>query len=189
MDNFSGDSDCNIQISGGVIYIDASGDGIDSNGSLTVSGGETYVSGSENGGNAALDYGGEANISGGIFVATGASQMAQNFGEDSEQGVMLVTVKSQEDNSTLRLKDGSGNVLIEYTPAKAYDSAVVSAPELTKGESYTLVTGTAETSVTMDSLVYGESSMGMGGAPDGKQMGGDRKMPKEMPQETSQETQ
>lgn len=189
MDNFSGDSDCYIQISGGVMYIDASGDGIDSNGNLTVSGGETYVSGSENGGNAALDYGGEASISGGIFVATGASQMAQNFGDDSEQGVMLVTVDSQESNSTLQLKDSSGNVLVEYTPTKAYDSAVVSAPELIKGESYTLVTGTAETSVTMDSLVYGESSIGMGGVPGGKQMDGERKMPKEMPQETSQETQ
>lgn len=189
MDNFSGDSDCYIQISGGVMYINASGDGIDSNGNLTVSGGETYVSGSENGGNAALDYGGEASISGGIFVATGASQMAQNFGEDSEQGVMLVTVDSQESNSTLQLKDSSGNVLVEYTPTKAYDSAVVSAPELIKGESYTLVTGTAETSVTMDSLVYGESSMGMGGAPGGKQMDGERRTPKEMPQEAPQETQ
>lgn len=182
MDDFSADSDCFIKISGGVMYIDASGDGIDSNGSLTVTGGETYVSGSENGGNAALDYGGEASISGGILVATGASQMAQNFGEDSKQGVMLVTVDSQESNSTIQLKDSSGNVLVEYTPAKAYDSAVVSVPELTKGENYTLVTGAAETSVTMDSLVYGESSMG--GAPDGKQMDGDRKMPKEMPQET-----
>lgn len=182
MDGFSADSDCFIQISGGVLYIDASGDGIDSNGSLTVTGGETYVSGSENGGNAALDYGGESSISGGILVATGASQMAQNFGEDSKQGVMLVTFDSQESNSTIQLKDSSGNVLVEYTPAKAYDSAVVSVPELTKGENYTLVTGAAETSVTMDSLVYGESSMG--GAPDGKQMDGDRKMPKEMPQET-----
>ena len=41
-DSFGGSSDCCITISGGTIRIDASGDGIDSNGDLTVSGGEIY---------------------------------------------------------------------------------------------------------------------------------------------------
>lgn len=69
-----------ICISGGTLNINAYGDGIDSNGDLTVSGGKTYVSGPVNGGNSSLDYAGEAVITGGIFVAAGASEMAQNFG-------------------------------------------------------------------------------------------------------------
>lgn len=45
-----------IQINGGILHIDAGGDGIDSNGNLTVTGGEIYVYGPTNSGNGALDY-------------------------------------------------------------------------------------------------------------------------------------
>ena len=86
----------NINISGGVIYINAEGDGIDSNGYLTVSGGEIYVTGPSNGGNGALDYGIEASISGGVVVAAGQSGMAQNFGSDSTQCAMLINLDKQQ---------------------------------------------------------------------------------------------
>ncbi len=43
------------------------GDGIDSNGDITICGGEIYVNGPANGGNASLDYDGEAKITGGIL--------------------------------------------------------------------------------------------------------------------------
>lgn len=52
------DSDAYIRITGGVLYINAQGDGVDSNGALYVSGGKTYVDGPENSGNGALDYNG-----------------------------------------------------------------------------------------------------------------------------------
>ena len=44
-DRFASDSESYIRISGGTVTINASGDGIDSNGNLYVSGGETYISG------------------------------------------------------------------------------------------------------------------------------------------------
>ncbi len=94
-DAFASDSSCYISISGGKLFVNASGDGIDSNGSLNVSGGETYVSGPVDGANGALDYGSDGTVSGGIFVAAGSSQMAQNFGSSSTQGAMLVSVDSQ----------------------------------------------------------------------------------------------
>ena len=171
-DGFEEDAGAYIAISGGTLYIDASGDGIDSNGSLTVSGGEIYVSGPDNGGNGALDYASEATISGGIFVAAGASQMAQNFGSSSTQGVMLVTVSAQASRSTVTLYDAQGEALVSWTPAKAYDSVVISCPEITAGQTYTLVTGDDETEITMDSLVYGSQGAGMGGM--GGQPGGGR---------------
>lgn len=72
-----------IQISGGVLRVNASGDGIDSNGDLTVSGGKTYLSGPVNSGNGILDYNGSAVVTGGIFAASGSSGMAQNFDSSS----------------------------------------------------------------------------------------------------------
>ncbi len=160
-ESFGADSDAYIVISGGRLTIEATGDGIDSNGSLTVSGGEAYVSGPDSGGDGAFDYASEAVITGGIVAAAGASQMAVNFGSSSTQGSMLVTVERQEAGSAVRLLDAAGEELVSFTAAKAFDSVVVSCPQLTEGGSYTLVTGSLETEITMDSLIY--SAGGTGG--------------------------
>lgn len=145
-----------IVISGGTLNVSADGDGIDSNGDLIVTGGTIYVSGPTNGGNGALDYAGNAAISGGTIVAVGASGMAQNFGSDSTQGCMLVTVSGSTLTGTLTLTDSDGNVIVSYSPEKAYNSVVISSPDIKKGATYTLATGDTTNTVTMSSLVYGE---------------------------------
>lgn len=166
-DSFGGSADCCITISGGTIRIDASGDGIDSNGDLNVSGGEIYVSGPTSDGDSALDYDGSATITGGTVVAAGYSGMAQNFGSNSTQGSILLTCQSTS-TETIRITDASGNVLAEFTPAKAYNCVVVSTPALTQGSTYTVTMGGQSTDVTLESLIYGSSGMGgMGGQPGG----------------------
>lgn len=167
---FAAQDGVEINISGGTLNVTASGDGIDSNGNITVSGGEIYVSGPSDNGNAAFDYNGSATITGGIVIATGMSGMAQNFGSNSTQGSMLVTVSNQSAGSTVTLKDSSGKTIATFTPANAYNSVLVSTPDVKKGSTYTLVAGSTETSVTMDSLIYG-SGTGMGGGMGGR--GGD----------------
>lgn len=160
-DRFKESSNASISISGGVITIDASGDGIDSNGSLNVSGGEIYVSGPTDSGNGALDYDKSAEITGGLIVAVGSSGMAQNFGSSSTQGSILLTYSAYSD-SGITVKDSQGNVLAEYTPNKPYNCVLISAPSLTQGNTYTINACGEETSVTLDSLIYGNSA-GMGG--------------------------
>lgn len=167
-DNFSS-SNASIIISGGKITIDADGDGVDSNGSLTVTGGETYVSGPTNGGNGALDYDSEATITGGVFIAAGTSQMAQNFSESSTQGSMLVNTNA---SGEIILKNSSGDVLASFMPTKSYDCVVISCPQITTGETYTVTAGGTSTEVEMTSLIYGSSGMGNNGMgrPGGKNM-------------------
>jgi hypothetical protein len=156
-------SDANVNISGGIVYINAEGDGIDSNGYLTVSGGEVYVTGPSNGGNGALDYGIEATITGGKVVAAGQSTMAVNFGSNSTQGAMLVNTSSQNEAGTeIVLTDSEGNKLIEWTMDKSYNCVVISCPEIVDGATYTVTMGDNSTEVTMDGLIYG-SGFGMGG--------------------------
>ena len=73
------DYDFEINIAGGTWYINAGGDGLDSNGNINVSGGYTEVFGSSQGDNAALDYGDNGNglyVTGGTVVGIGMSQMA-----------------------------------------------------------------------------------------------------------------
>lgn len=177
-DNFGGgssnDSTYYIRIAGGKLTIDAGGDGIDSNGSLTVSGGETYVSSPTDSGNGALDFDGTGTITGGIVVAAGASGMAQNFGENSTQGSILVSFGSFG-TGAVTVTNAAGETLASFTPAKQYNCVVVSAPTLKKGETYTVSACGQLQSVTLSSLIYGSGMQGGfgGGRPGGRQKGQD----------------
>ena len=156
-------ADSATTISGGTIDITESYEGIEGL-SIDITGGETYVSGPTNDGNSALDYNGTGTVTGGIFIAAGSSGMAENFGDSSTQGVMMVTVNSQAAGSAVSLSDSSGNELVSWTPEKEYTSVIISCPEITTGQEYTLTTGSDTTQITMDSIVYG-SGRGMGGNP------------------------
>ena len=112
----SSSSNGSIVISGGNLYIKASGDGIDANGTLLISGGYTVVVGPTQGDTATLDYDVSATITGGTFIGTGASGMAQTF-SNSEQGVIAVGVGNQSSGTAITLKDQNGNLLLSYSGA------------------------------------------------------------------------
>lgn len=97
--------------------------------------------------------------------------MAMNFGSDSTQGSIMVDLDSQSQSAVV-LKDSSSNEIVSFTPAKKYINVVVSAPSVVKGGIYTIASGNLSKSVTLDSLIYGESG-GMGAAaPNGSAPGG-----------------
>lgn len=139
-----------IQISGGKIYINANGDGIDSNGNLTVTGGEIYVDGPTSGGDGALDCSGTALISGGTVIAVGSSGMAENFDSSSAQGSMITTVSDSMITGDITLTDSEGNTIVSYSPSKEYSSVAISCADLKEGETYTLVAGDTSTSVSLN---------------------------------------
>lgn len=129
-----------IVISSGNLYVKASGDGIDANGILEITGGYTVVCGPTQGDTATLDYDRSATITGGTFIGTGASGMAQTF-SDSEQGVIAVSVGNQSAGTKIVLKDKSGNIIIEYAPELNFAVVILSSPDIKKGETYTITVG------------------------------------------------
>ena len=136
----SSSSNGSITISGGKIYMNASGDGIDANGSLTISGGEITVCGPTSGDTSVLDYDNEATITGGTFIGTGAQMMAQTF-SSSSQGVLALTVGSRTAGTEITISDSDGNLIIKYSPTLSYQLVVISTPELRQGETYTVTVG------------------------------------------------
>lgn len=67
-----------INVHGGDWYVNANGDGLDSNGDLNISGGNTQVFGTPSGGNASLDYGdfeSKFTVTGGYVVGIGDGGM------------------------------------------------------------------------------------------------------------------
>lgn len=136
-----------ITISGGDIYMNASGDGIDANGTLEMSGGYVVVCGPTQGDTAVLDYDKTATITGGTFIGTGSTMMAQTF-SDSTQGVFAVTVGSQSAGTQIVLTDAKGNVVIDYTPVLPFGLVVLSSETMVKGENYTITVGEASGTFT-----------------------------------------
>lgn len=135
-------SNGSIVISGGTLYVKASGDGLDANGTLEITGGYTIVCGPTQGDTATLDYDKSAVISGGTFIGTGASGMAQTF-SDSEQGVIAVSVGNQTSGIKIELKDSNGKTLITHEPGLSFAIVIVSSPEIEKGETYTINVGSS----------------------------------------------
>ena len=163
------DDTANLIISGGELYVDAGGDGLDSNGNLIMSGGTVYVDGPTYGGDGALDVAGTANITGGTAVLVGSVGMDTNFSDESTQCSILVQLDSeQEAGTTITLTDSDGNVVLEYTPQKQYQSIVISTADLETGETYTLTAGEETETIELTDTIYGTGTE-MGGGP----MGGD----------------
>lgn len=131
-----------IIISGGSLYIKASGDGIDANGTLTISGGYTTVCGPAQGDTATLDYDSGAVITGGTFIGTGSSGMAQTF-SDSGQGVIAINAGNQSAGAEITLTDSSGKDIITYAPELAYSVVIISSPDIVKGETYKITVGSS----------------------------------------------
>lgn len=138
----SSSSNGSILISGGTLHINSSGDGLDANGTLTISGGHTTVVGPTQGDTATLDYDISGIITGGTFIGTGASGMAQTF-SDSEQGVIAVSVGTQAAGTQITLTDADGNTIISYAPELSFAVVILSSPEIISGKTYTITVGTA----------------------------------------------
>ena len=150
-----------INVTGGNLYVNADGDGLDSNGSLSLTGGVAEVYGSSSGENAPLDYERPADFSvnGVTALAVGNSGMAENPSE----GVYVVFgggnagpggmggmgnprgMNTSENSSisiskgtAIEIKDASGNTLFTGEGVKSANYVLFASPELSEGDSYTL---------------------------------------------------
>ncbi len=151
-----------LLICGGTTYVNASGDGIDINGSITMTDGLLIVCGPTNNANGALDYDSTFVISGGTLIATGSSGMAQNISSSSSQCGVLINLTSTS-NQLVTLLDDDGDVLVAFDPVKSYQSIVISTPEMRKNHTYQLYIGGSisnQESVQYDCYVGGTLSGG-----------------------------
>ena len=137
---FGATGDGSVTISGGILNIISSGDGIDANGTLTISGGKTTITGPTQGDTATLDFDVSGGICGGTFIGTGGSMMAQTF-SDSSQGVISLNVGNQAASTTITLSDASGNTLISHSPTLPFAIVILSTPDMVKGADYTVTIG------------------------------------------------
>ena len=170
-----------VTINGGTVtLLNPSGrdaDGIDSNGNIDINGGLVYISLVGDGGNCALDYGSENGgaccINGGTVVACGGSTMLETMSETSAQPSLLYAGTTQAAGTEISLQDSSGETLLTYAAPNSFSAVLVSCPEMQTGSTYTLTLGDTaqEIPLTQVATTYGVSG-GMGGGMDGNMDGG-----------------
>lgn len=157
--SFNSTSDAYININGGTLYVNATGDGIDSNGNLTVTGGYTLVEGPTSAGDGPLDYDGTGTINGGTFIAIGSSGMAMNF-STATQGSILLNTSSTQSKGTKIILSSSSEEIINITSSKTFQSVLVSSPKLETGNTYTLKIGSTSNSINLSTYIYGSNTGG-----------------------------
>lgn len=133
--------DKHINIHGGRLFIRAGGDGMDSNGTINITGGQTYITGSTEWYNATLDYSKAAKISGGTFIAMGASGMAQGLGYGSTQSTIFLNILGKAWD-WVRIVDQAGQEVASFQSQGDFDNLVYSAPNLVAGQHYYVTTST-----------------------------------------------
>ena len=131
-----------MTISGGTIYINADGDGIDSNNQILISGGTIVVNGTTSGGNGIIDHDGDCEITGGTLIGSGTYDMLEMPESTSTQNsVAIMMTEMQNENTPVYIADSEGNILTLMAPQKKYNCIVFSSPQLKTGETYTVYVG------------------------------------------------
>ena len=131
-----------LNISDGTVYVNAQGDGLDSNGALNISGGMIVVNGTTQEGNGIIDHDGSCTVTGGTLIGAGTSDMLELPGDASTQKTVAVLLsQTQEAGKLVYITNSSGNVIAAMSPEKSYGCLVFSSADLKENETYTVYTG------------------------------------------------
>lgn len=143
-----------IAVNGGILYINASTDGLDSKGNLVVNDGTVMIDGPAKDGNSAIDYKAGGSINGGNFVGLAASANVVNFDDKSSQNILEVYF-GEEIKAGAEIKVASSDQnIISFKNAKNCSVAIISCAEFKSGETYTVtVDGVEVASVKVTSTI------------------------------------
>ena len=145
MGNTSTSSDYAIYMNGGDVFINAGGDGLDSNGPLTINGGTICVYGAAAGGtgsdNCPIDADGTILINGGTIFGAGSSQMVEYPSNASTQKYYLSTNTTYNAGTIVNIVDSSSNVLYTETLLKKANYILFSSADMGTSGSYSVKTG------------------------------------------------
>ena len=144
-----------LELTGGYLYVNADGDGLDSNGDITMTGGTVVVCGPTNDGNGPLDCGDSNNkitVTGGTLMAVGSTGMM-----DVPEANYIATKEANAAAGTLIVvTDESGSVLGALKTPKQAAGVIFSANGMAEG--YSIYTGGEyDGSFNDDDFAYGGS--------------------------------
>jgi hypothetical protein len=135
-----------LYINGGVISIDAYGDGIDANGYVVMTGGTVTIDGSTSSRDGALDHNGTFEMLGGVLVGTHIDGMtSEGINAGSQASIFVTTGGTVAGGTVIHIETTNGEGVLTYETLNDFSVIVFSSPDLVAGESYDIYfDGTAE---------------------------------------------
>jgi hypothetical protein len=130
-----------LTINGGTLVANASGDGLDSNGSIEMNDGTVVVNGPTDSMNGTLDYDSTFNINGGTLIGVGSSGMAMSPSSTSTQSFLFTSSIPLAADEAIQITGPDGEVILTFEASTTAQSLVFSSPELVNGSAYTITTG------------------------------------------------
>ena len=145
--------DYSINIYGGLVNVNASGDGIDSNGNLNITGGTVISWGAAaNNPDDPLDADGDIYIKGATVFAAGSSQMAE-APSSSSQG--YVTTKSTAaSGKTINIKNSSSTTVFNAKAKKNVNYILYSSPDMTSSSGWSITIDDSSVIDTSENFAY-----------------------------------
>ena len=125
-----------MTITGGYIYVNASGDGVDSNSTWEMSGGTLLVCGPTSGGDGSLDADGNMTYTGGTLLALSSKGMM----EYPESGCLIATNCNAAAGEQISIVDKNGTVLATLQSPKVVSDVIYGIGDSDSAD-YTIVTG------------------------------------------------
>ena len=142
-----------LNISGGVVYFNAGGDGIDSNSNIVMTGGAVLAQGPSNGGNGVIDYDRSFSFKGGLLLVVGANGMNQKPSTTSGNTVFTKNISTNTSSYVTLTIDGKVVAVIKITKnSQSYCVAAFNNAEYGNNGSVSVSTST-NVSLT-DGLYY-----------------------------------
>ncbi len=160
-DIFTNTGNYHLYINGGYIYVDADGDGIDSNGAITMTGGQVIINGPTTFMNVPVDHDRAFNMTGGFLLGVGSSGArdiapAQGPSSSSTQYSVLAYLNiTLQAGTIINIQTSNGSEIVTFKPTKTYQSIVLCSPALTKGTTYNIYYGGTSTGTVKDGLYVG----------------------------------
>lgn len=163
--SFMSSTNATVKINGGNIYINAEGDGIDSNGDVYIYGGNIIVEGPLSGGDAAFDYETGAYISNGEVLMIGQSSMAVGFNEDgSNECNLLYNLEKSYIAGTKITITNNEEIIFEFTAKKQFNSLLIASKKISINDTVEIIIGDDTYEYTFESISNinkGSNNMGI----------------------------
>ncbi len=182
------ESKSNLTINDGEVYIYAYDDAMNGSTDVTINGGKVFAYGINNDG---IDSNGTLNVTGGLVIASGCSSPEEGFDCDSSNkfkvtggtligtGGAALSPSSSSSQCTiiyggisatigtkLCIRNSSGTVICAYSLPRTMNGMTLlfSSPDITKGTSYTLLTGGSVSGYTSEWNGWYEGASWSGGS-------------------------
>lgn len=171
------------------VLVNAEGDGIDSNSNVRMDGGNLYVFGSTSGGDSSLDFDGTFTYTGGTILAFGQQGMVQTPSSNSIN-VLSYNLSSYSQNAIVSIVGGENEWSVILPKSYSQLNIIVGSASIASGTTYSLYlnpttnatykngvyvgskvsSGSSSISLTASKglSTYGTSNGGQGGGPGGQ---------------------